>query len=399
MNKIRVSVIVPTYNSKWDKIKVTLDSIIVQKSSPFEVIIVDDGSRISSSDLIDSYLISQRFSNYKLINNKKNNGTIKNIISAMKYANGKYIKLLAPGDLLVGKTLLDDWCNKLEQSGRKWSFGNALFSNNTTEVPISLFTHQDNPRDITPYLTGDNRTARYNCVIKMDKPNGTTTLFEKQFADPYLIKLSKIITYAEDFIYVLFMLDEHMPYYYNHNVTVYEWGEGISSSNNCFWTQKMHEEHNAVVCAISGKKKYTELMEYKSCVLPPRQKRKRMTAIRLMDSGLTSEAYRECIDNQWPKIAGMLNNRDVWIYGAGFGGECFLEFLLEKEMPPRGFIDLNYLEIVNLKGYSVVNINEVERDAFIIVTLLEYSDKCVKMLEERGFSKNDYYYIKMEKSI
>ena len=45
MNKvIDMSVIVVTYNSEWEKIKITLNSILRQKNISLQIIVADDGS-------------------------------------------------------------------------------------------------------------------------------------------------------------------------------------------------------------------------------------------------------------------------------------------------------------------------------------------------------------------
>ena len=55
MDNIKVSVIVPVYNS-CEYIGTTLDSIINQDFEDFEVIVIDDGSSDNSLEIIEEKL-------------------------------------------------------------------------------------------------------------------------------------------------------------------------------------------------------------------------------------------------------------------------------------------------------------------------------------------------------
>ena len=55
MYQYQVSVIVCTYNSKWEKLKSTLLSILSQRDISFEIIIADDGSEIQCLDRAKKY--------------------------------------------------------------------------------------------------------------------------------------------------------------------------------------------------------------------------------------------------------------------------------------------------------------------------------------------------------
>ena len=51
---ILVSIVVPVYNAK-DYLEACLDSVINQSYKNLEIILIDDGSSDSSSDILDSY--------------------------------------------------------------------------------------------------------------------------------------------------------------------------------------------------------------------------------------------------------------------------------------------------------------------------------------------------------
>lgn len=91
---IKVSVIVPVYNVE-NYIKKCLDSLVNQTLDEIEIIIVDDGSPDSSSEIVNEYI--QKFSKIKYY--KKENGGLSDARNyGLQYASGKYIAFLDADD-------------------------------------------------------------------------------------------------------------------------------------------------------------------------------------------------------------------------------------------------------------------------------------------------------------
>lgn len=67
MDVLKFSVLLVTYNSEWNDIKRTLDSIINQEFDSFELIISDDGSKDNKFAQIKKYMGDNHFDDYKLI--------------------------------------------------------------------------------------------------------------------------------------------------------------------------------------------------------------------------------------------------------------------------------------------------------------------------------------------
>jgi len=97
-----VSVVVPCYNHE-EYITVCIESIVNQTYGNFELIVIDDGSKDSSPDLLKEL---QKKYNFTLVI-QENIGLSATLNKALKeYARGKYISLCASDDF---------WClNKLE---------------------------------------------------------------------------------------------------------------------------------------------------------------------------------------------------------------------------------------------------------------------------------------------
>lgn len=390
--KYRVSVLLVTYNSDWEKTKLTLNSIVMQKNISFEIVVSDDGSKNNNYELIKSFFEDIDFKEYVFVHNENNVGTIKNILRTLNVASGQYIKVISPGDTLLGENLLYDWCNFLDNSGKKWTFGNVLNTKNCLGRPIELLAKMQMPKNVKAYLVGDELTARYECVIKLNKPHGTSALLDRKLFEKYLIELSGNIKYAEDFVFVLLMLDEHVPAYYPKNVVLYECNAGFGSKNY----EIMVSETERVREYIGNKRKYLELLNIaENYSIDERLKEEhfRISGLGLNENELTKDAYICCLKRQLNEIINRTSNKQVWIYGAGRWGRIIADFLSEKEIKIKGYIDSNYMNIQCLDGLPVVGIDSVHSEGvFVIVSLIEHRT-FESFLNEKGFLPENYMFI------
>ncbi len=93
----KYSVIIPVYNAEKSIIKV-LDSVVSQSITPFEIIIIDDGSIDNTVNLIKTFLQSKDKININLIINNTNKGVSFSRNLGLKQANGDYIAFLDSDD-------------------------------------------------------------------------------------------------------------------------------------------------------------------------------------------------------------------------------------------------------------------------------------------------------------
>ena len=92
----RVSVIVPAYNHEGF-IEEALDSVRIQGYQDIEVVVVDDGSKDGTSDVVRRY--AQAHSNFKLkLVVKENGGSHTAIAAGVAHAQGEYIAILNSDD-------------------------------------------------------------------------------------------------------------------------------------------------------------------------------------------------------------------------------------------------------------------------------------------------------------
>jgi len=95
-NRIKVSVIIPVFNVE-DYIEDTLRSLVNQTLSPIEIIMVDDGSKDKSADIIKEYQEKYKNITYmKQVNSGP--GVARN--KGIQTARGEYISFVDSDDIL-----------------------------------------------------------------------------------------------------------------------------------------------------------------------------------------------------------------------------------------------------------------------------------------------------------
>ena len=106
---IDVSVVIAIYNSEWEKIRITLLSVLKQKNVSMQIVIADDGSERTYDKEINELMVQYDFKEYLVLNANENHGTVLNIANAMKHVNGRYTKTIAPGDYFFDESVLSRW--------------------------------------------------------------------------------------------------------------------------------------------------------------------------------------------------------------------------------------------------------------------------------------------------
>jgi len=92
----QVSIVVITYNQEQCIAK-TLDSLLAQSFTDFEIIVSDDCSMDRTRDVISEY--AGKYSSVKPFFNQKNLGLVGNYISAISHCSGKYIAMCDGDDI------------------------------------------------------------------------------------------------------------------------------------------------------------------------------------------------------------------------------------------------------------------------------------------------------------
>lgn len=231
-----------TYTPRKDKLLFTLKSLVMQRNIKIQIIITDDGSTDNLFTEIVSFFETYGFNHYKLIRHDHNIGTVSSIYDALKEADGQYIKLISPGDCFNGTDALSNWVKYQQKCGYRWSFCDAVYYKRDDCGKIKTFSHSAHPQIVNVYQKFAEKKCRWNYVVLDDIALGAATLCEKEVMINYISRIQGKVKYAEDNIYRIMMFDGVMAGYYSEAAILYEYGEGISTSNSSLWKEKIRED-------------------------------------------------------------------------------------------------------------------------------------------------------------
>ena len=240
-NQTGVSVIVCTYEQEWERLKMTLDSIICQTGVDVELIITDDGSVVNHQDKVVKYFQEKSYTTYKFIHSEINTGIVKNTIRGLSVCCKQYAKFISPGDCLLEEDTLFAWIAFLRKSGKRWSFSDVVPYKNDKGV-ISKVEVEEHPRLKEDYKKGVDELSRWNYVVLNDIAVGAAVIVESDLLREYLLKIDNRVVYAEDNIYRLMMYDGVVGSYYPKGAILYEVGCGISTRGDEEWDKLISKD-------------------------------------------------------------------------------------------------------------------------------------------------------------
>lgn len=116
-----VSIIMPSYNTA-DYIAESIQSVLEQSYTDWELIVVDDCSTDNTDEVIKPYLTDGRIKYYK---NEKNSGAAVSRNHALREAKGKWIAFLDSDDLWMPDKLEKQICF-MEKNGYSFSYTNYI---------------------------------------------------------------------------------------------------------------------------------------------------------------------------------------------------------------------------------------------------------------------------------
>jgi len=101
--KPKVSIIMPCYNIK-KYLSLAIESVLSQTYSDYELIIIDNGSKDGSLEIIKKYM--KKHNNIILLESKKNKGVVGSRNIGIRKARGRFIAFLDSDDIWYPKKLI-----------------------------------------------------------------------------------------------------------------------------------------------------------------------------------------------------------------------------------------------------------------------------------------------------
>ncbi len=269
MERVDVSVVICVYNSDLKRLLCTLYSVIIQKNVSFEVIIADDGSENNHKNDIIKYLNDHDFSNYIFLESEENRGTVKNILNSLKYCNGKYLKLISPGDYLYNHFTLCKWVEFMDDGGYIFSFSRYLKYNAflpDDQIPESI-QYGERPYNLDIYLNVfDHKRITYNYLLLDDFYLGAAIMVKIGLFHEYLTFLDDKVKYAEDAVFKLMIIDGIFPGFFDAFTIWYSYGDGVSTVKNHKWYKIILKDHYYAGLVVKNRLKKQNLFNLRYAI-------------------------------------------------------------------------------------------------------------------------------------
>ena len=260
MSNPQISILMLSYNSDWVKTRQTLYSILMQKDVDFEIIVTDDGSENNNFDKIRQYFFENHFSNFILVENNENQGTVKNALSGLKFVNSKWVKPISAGDFLYNPFVLKMCLNYMKENDAAAYFGTAIYYSNE-QNKIELFLDRNAPHDIRPYLKNKKKLIKYNLFYIGDYILGASLIYDTAKWIYCLNMMKDFVRFAED-LSVLYLVayDEDIKYIslQGDYFMWYEFGSGNSTNNDTKIKRILHDEGKNVFVSLVNMKKISK---------------------------------------------------------------------------------------------------------------------------------------------
>lgn len=220
-----VSIITPAYNAAA-YITETIESVLAQTYTKWEMLIVNDCSKDNTAEIVQSYAAKDK--RIKLINLKQNNGAAVARNTAIQNAKGRYIAFLDSDDIWK-KEKLQKQIQFMQQNGYAFTY--------------TSYKHFKGTKENIQNQVQISKRLNYNQALK-GNPIGclTVMLDRKQIQN---IRFTK--QRHEDYILWLNILKQGITAYgIQESLALYRTGNSKSISGNklqsAFWTWKVYRE-------------------------------------------------------------------------------------------------------------------------------------------------------------
>lgn len=156
-----VSVIMGAYNEE-NRLKETIESTLDQTFTDFEFIIVDDGSKDRTAEILEQYAAEDN--RIKIITNDKNVGLTKALNKGLEFAKGRYIARIDAGDYSHPERLAKQ-VDFLSRNGDIAVLGTFAYWVNKKKEVIGICRFPTTPNEIKRKLYGLTSVALHPSLL------------------------------------------------------------------------------------------------------------------------------------------------------------------------------------------------------------------------------------------
>ena len=239
-----VSVLLLTYNADWNKLALTLRSVLQQKHVSFELIIADDGSTTRWDDKIREYCDARGFTRYCFANSPENGGTCRNVYNGLTMAKGRYTKAISPGDMLFAPTTLYRWASFMQEQNCDVSFADAVYYNTESGIPMVLQLPAA-PRQPGLYRRCRRSSVFVDYLLANDSLSGAAVMMDTVLMRSYLEKMLGKVIFAEDYMIRIAVYENKKLLRHPCKAVWYEYGTGVSTAKLEKWAKLLKKDFDA----------------------------------------------------------------------------------------------------------------------------------------------------------
>lgn len=240
-NKEIFSVLVITYNCQLEKLILTLESIVEQTFQNVQIVVADDGSKYNYFEEIKEFFDQKQFTQYKLVGNKTNRGTVQNLISGLSHVQGQYVKFLSAGDALYNQHTIEQLYKFMKETQTNGCFG--LLQGYSKEpggkIKKIKFNH---PFDLDAYRKKDRKRIQRNLILYSDNVCGAAICYKTEYAKEYMNKICQDVVYEEDIFQVLAAVEDKELDFFEQYMIWYEVGTGVSTTVNSAFQEALRQD-------------------------------------------------------------------------------------------------------------------------------------------------------------
>ena len=221
MNRTKVSIIVPVYNSEKYVAK-SIESLIKQTLKDIQIILVDDGSKDNSGAICDEYATKDE---RVMVIHKENAGQAKARNSGLDIAQGKYIMFLDADDMYEPDTC-ENMYNVAEENQADYVSANyIMIDENDVKRPKPAF-------DTEKYGEFELKLSDYTKSFFVMNSTPWNKIYNLQFLNENKIRFDVNPPSEDDYFTTLCYMKAQKGYYTNKVIYDYRYNPN-STSNKC----------------------------------------------------------------------------------------------------------------------------------------------------------------------
>jgi len=242
----QVSIVVLTYNPDPGKLRATLRAAVAQQGVRTQIVISDDGSARKDFSFLPAFFQELGYADWKLVENAENKGTVHNCHAGVSAAQGEYVFLTSPGDILFDSTTMERFYHFASRQQADLCFGNAVrycVDGGTVRrtSPYSI------PAAPDVYARSDLKKQK-TAFFGDDLIIGACYFRSRAFALSYFSQLLEVSKYMEDTPSTMFALADGVRIHYlDSPIVFYEDGTGVSTGAQDKWRKLLNRDLSAAL--------------------------------------------------------------------------------------------------------------------------------------------------------